>query len=158
MLESSPAPWGYPPPTLPPQPPNDSSSLLYNLVIPALVTKAGAGRQRRIQTIPTCTPHRAERCRRYCSQDGRCWPMSRGGLYHFPVALYFNTGKSSRAPTAPALPLPLAATSALPAARQPGNQTVSNLSFGPGERLELSTRGLAHQRHVSRPYRTHTHT
>jgi len=65
--------------------------------------------------------HSAERCWRYCTQDGRCWPKSRGGLYHFPVAFYFNTGKSSGAPTVPALPLPLAGTSAPPAAHAHGD-------------------------------------
>lgn len=78
------------------QSPNDTSSLLYNPMIPGLVTKAGTrGRHRRTHSICMCTLHSEERCLRYRSQDGRCWLMSRGGLYHFPAAFYFNTGKSS---------------------------------------------------------------
>lgn len=68
-------------------------------MIPVLVTKAGRrGRHRPAHTIRLCALHSEERCWRYCSQDGRCWLVSRGGLYHFPVAFYFNAGKSSWAP------------------------------------------------------------
>lgn len=46
--------------------------------------------------------------------------MSREGLYHFPVAFDFNTGKSSGVPTVPMLPLPPFGTSAPPAAHRLG--------------------------------------
>lgn len=96
VLECSPIPWGIPLFSVAHQSPNDTSSLLYNPMIPGLVTKAGTrGRHRRTHSVCMCTLHSKERCLRHCSQDGRCWPMSRGGLYHFPVAFYFNTGKSS---------------------------------------------------------------
>lgn len=112
-----------PPPPPPPMsstihPPNDSPSFLYNPMIPAVITEARHKRKTPTDTHNTHvhTQFCAERCWRYCTQDEKCWPMSRGGLYHFPVAFYFNTGKSSGAPTVPALPLPLFGTSAPPAA------------------------------------------
>lgn len=59
--------------------PNDSSSLLYN---PAVTTNSNR------HTLWMCVWHGVERCWRCCAQGGRCWLMSRGGLYHFPVAFH----------------------------------------------------------------------
>lgn len=96
-----PNPLGYTPPFSPFSvahcSPNDTSLLLYNRMIPAPVTK---GQAREEDTDGRSQYARArlrveERCRRYCWKDGRRWPVSRPGLYHFPVAFYFNTGKSS---------------------------------------------------------------
>lgn len=58
-------------------------------MIPSLITEASTrGRHRQRHTICTCTWHSAERCWRYCAQGGRCWLLSSGELYHFPVAFY----------------------------------------------------------------------
>lgn len=55
-------------------------------VIPSLITEMGTrGRHQQTRTKCMFIQHSAERCWRYCAQGGRCWLMSRWGLYHFPV-------------------------------------------------------------------------